>query len=91
MRSQDKGSGQVQASVSSDAPNNINFYALRSRGEQYTSPYVVIDMLNVLSIDVYVLLNPGAILSFVTPLVAKKFDILLDICMNFFYSTMDDE
>ena len=52
-------------------------YALRSRGEKDTSPDVVADMLKVLSIGVYALLDPGATLSFVTPLVAKKFDILL--------------
>ena len=33
-------------------------------------------MLKVFSIDVYAFLDLGAILSFVTPLVAKKFDIL---------------
>ena len=35
-------------------------------------------MLKVFSIDVYALLDFGATLSFVTPLVAKKFDILPD-------------
>ena len=35
-------------------------------------------MLKVFSIDVYVLLDPGATLSFVTPLIAKKFDTLPD-------------
>ena len=33
-------------------------------------------MLKVFSIDVYALLDPGATLSFVNPLVNKKFDIL---------------
>ena len=36
-------------------------------------------MLKVFFIDVYALLDPGATLSFVTPLVAKKFEILPDI------------
>ena len=36
-------------------------------------------MLKVFSIDVYVLLDPGATLSFVTPLIEIKFDILPDI------------
>ena len=36
-------------------------------------------MLKVFSIDVYVLLDTNATLSFVTPLVSKKFDILPDI------------
>ena len=41
-------------------------------------------MLKVFSIDVYALLDPGATLSFVTPLVAKKFDILPDILHEHF-------
>ena len=36
-------------------------------------------MLKVISIDIYALLHPSDTLSFVTPLVAKKFDILPDI------------
>ena len=36
-------------------------------------------MLKVFSIDVYVLLDPGATLSFLNPLVAKNFDIFPDI------------
>ena len=36
-------------------------------------------MLKVFSIYVYALLDPGATLSFVTPLIANKFDILPDI------------
>ena len=36
-------------------------------------------MLKVFSIDVYSILDPDANLSFITPLVAKKFDILPDI------------
>ena len=40
---------------------------------------MVTGILKVFSIDVYVLLDPGATLSFVTPLVDKMFDILPDI------------
>ena len=36
-------------------------------------------MLNVFSIDVYALFDPSATLSFVTPQVGKKFDILPNI------------
>ena len=36
-------------------------------------------MLRVFSIDVYALLDTGATFSFVTPLIARKFDILPDI------------
>ena len=77
MKGQHKGSGQ--ASDCNSAPKKNHFYALRSRGEQETSPDVVTGMLKVFSIDVYVLHDPNPTLSFVTPLVAKKIDILLDI------------
>ena len=36
---------------------------------------MVTGMLQVLSINVYPLLDPGATLTFVTPLIARKFDI----------------
>ena len=53
---------------------------------------MVTDMLKVFSIDVYALLDPGATFSFVTPLVAKKFDILPDILHeHFMVSTLVDE
>ena len=45
LKSQDKDCGQAQASGSSDAPKKNRFHALRSRGEQETSPDVVISML----------------------------------------------
>ncbi|XP_069151902.1 uncharacterized protein [Solanum lycopersicum] len=78
LKSQDKGSGQAQASGSSDGPKKNHFYALLSKGEQETSPDVVTSMLKVFSFVVYALLDPDTTLSFVTPLVAKKFDILPD-------------
>ena len=40
---------------------------------------MVTGMLQVFSLNVYDLLDPGATLSFDTPLVARKFDILPDI------------
>ena len=46
LKSHDKGSGQDQASESSDAPKKNRLYALCSRGEQETSPDVVTGMLN---------------------------------------------
>ena len=50
------------------------------------------DMLKVLSLVVYVLLHPSATLLFVTPLVAKKFDILPDILHEpFIVSTLVGE
>ena len=84
VRDQDKGSGQTQESGSNEAPKKYRFYALRSRGEQETSPHVVTGMLKVFSIDVYALLDPGATLSFFTPLVDNKFDILPDILHKLF-------
>ena len=41
-------------------------------------------MLKVFSIVVYALIDVGATLSFVTPLVVRKFDILPDILHEFF-------
>ena len=76
MKGQDKVSGQAQISGSNGAPKKNYFYALRSRGERQTSPDVVTGMLKVFSIDVYALLDLGSTLSFVTPLIAKKFEIL---------------
>ena len=61
LKSQYKGSGQAQASGSSDAPKKNRFYALRSRGEQETSPDVVTCMLKIFTLDVYALLDPAAI------------------------------
>ena len=73
------GSGQTQVSGSNEAPKKNHFYDFCSRGEQETSFDVVTGMLKSSSIDVYALLDPGATLSFVTPLAAKKFYILPDI------------
>ena len=77
LKGQERG-GQTQASGSSDAHKKNHFYDLHSRGEQKTFPDVVTGMLNIITTDVYDLLDPGATLSFITPLVAKKFDILPD-------------
>ena len=76
LKSQDKGSGQAQASCFSDVPKKNRFYALGSRGEQETFPNVVTGMLKVFSLTVYALLDPVSTLSFVTPLVDKNIDIL---------------
>ena len=78
LKGQERG-GKDQASCSSDAPKKKWLFARRSRVEQETSPDVVTDMLKVFSIDEYAFLDPDATLSFVTRLVAKKFDILPDI------------
>ena len=70
-----KGSVKSQASGSNEAPIKNRFYALFSRGKQETFLDMVTGMLEVFSIDIYVILDPDATLSFFTPLVAKKFDI----------------
>ena len=76
LKSQEKGSVQAYAGSSSDAPKENLFYALRSMGEKETSPNVMTGMLKIFTLDVYALLYLGATLSFVTPLVAKKFVVL---------------
>ena len=78
LESKDKGNGQAQASGSSDATKKNRFHSLRSKDEQETSPDVVTGLLKVSSLDAYALVDPTATLSYVTPLVHKKFDILAD-------------
>ncbi|KAH0768772.1 hypothetical protein KY290_012753 [Solanum tuberosum] len=46
------------------------------------SPDVVTDILNVFQLDVYPLLDPSATLSFLTPYVAMRFDVLLDVLLD---------
>ena len=53
MRGQNKGSGEAQASGSSDAAKKNRFYALRSRDEQETSLDVMTSMLKFFYIDAY--------------------------------------
>ncbi|XP_055826375.1 uncharacterized protein LOC129894748 [Solanum dulcamara] len=52
----------------------VKLYAMGSRQDQEDSPNVVTGMIRVSSFDCYVLMDPGAMLSFVTPYVASKFD-----------------
>ena len=79
MSGQDKGSGQAQANSSSDASKKNHFYTLGSSEEQETSSDVVTCLLKEFSIDFYAFLQPASTLSFVTRLVAKKFENFLDI------------
>ncbi|KAH0709554.1 hypothetical protein KY284_010981 [Solanum tuberosum] len=51
-------------------------YAITNRQDQKNSPDVVTGMIKVFVFDVYAFLDPGASLSFVTPYVANKFDVL---------------
>ncbi|XP_010326460.1 uncharacterized protein [Solanum lycopersicum] len=79
LKSHVNGSGQAQASGSSDVPKKNRFYALHFVGEQDTPPDVVTSTLKIFTFDVYALIDPVSTLSFVTQLVTKKFDALLDI------------
>ena len=80
MKVQDIENGQSQDSGSIvDALKKNHIHGLHSRGEQESSPDVVNGMLQVFSIDVYDLLDPGYILSFITPLIVRKFNVLPDI------------
>lgn len=82
----DKGSGKESGS-DLDPPKKNHLYALRSRGELQSSPDVVTGILQVITINVYSLRDLGNTLSFVTPLVAKKIDILSDILKEPFMVT----
>ena len=55
------------------------FFALKGREKQEMSADVVTSMLQVFSTSVYALLDPGCILSFVTPLLSLSFDILPEV------------
>uniref|UniRef100_M1D8Y9 Gag-pol polyprotein n=1 Tax=Solanum tuberosum TaxID=4113 RepID=M1D8Y9_SOLTU len=71
-----------------NASKQNHFYALQTRGDQESSPDLVLGMLKVFHIDVYALFDPGATLSFVTPFVAMRFDMLPDILLEpFSFST----
>ena len=86
MRSQGKRNSQFQPSgPSSEASIRDHLYAVKARGEQESSPDVVIGLLQVFSFNVYALHSPGATLSFVTPLVGRMFDVLLDVLIRPFY------
>ena len=80
MNVQEKGSRQDQVSCSNVISLKKNhFYVLRSRGEQVSFVCMVTSILQVYCSDVYALLDLVATLSFVTPLIDRKFDILPNI------------
>ena len=68
MKGKNKESGKASGS-NVHALNKNHFYALRFKGEKETFPDGVTGMLKVFYIGIYALLDPGATLSFVTPLV----------------------
>ena len=80
MKGKHKNNGQDKASGSNvDAPGKNLFYALTLR-EEYESFPIWLPVCYMFSLLMYmILLDPGDTLSFVTPLIARKFDILPDI------------
>nr|AAV31171.1 Putative polyprotein, identical [Solanum tuberosum] len=77
-----------RGATSSTGGGGNRLYAITSPHEQEISPNVVTCMIKVFAFDVYALLDPGASLSFVTPYVANKFDVLLErLCEPFCVST----
>ncbi|XP_075080213.1 uncharacterized protein LOC142165745 [Nicotiana tabacum] len=67
-----RGRGRFGASGSGGQQNRI--YALSSRQDLESSPDVVTGILSVFSIDMYALIDPGSTLSYISPLVASKWD-----------------
>lgn len=71
--------GQNSTSGSAGGSQSQNrFYAFSSLQDQKGSPDVVTSILQVFSHDVYALLDPRDILSFMTPYVAVKFGVSLE-------------
>ncbi|XP_070002821.1 uncharacterized protein [Nicotiana sylvestris] len=75
---------------SSNNPQNC-IYALAGRQDQESSLDVVISILSVSSYDVYALIDPGSILSYVTSLVASKFGIKPKLVKPFEVSTLVED
>ena len=61
------------------APRYIQFYTSDGRQGVDVVPDVITSMLKVFDFDVYALIDPNATLSFVTPFVAKKFRVDLEL------------
>ena len=61
--------------AASEPPKMKKFYSLKGRQEQVKSAYVVTCMLQVFSTSAFALIDPGYMLSFVTPLLALTFEI----------------
>ncbi|KAK4733619.1 hypothetical protein R3W88_007880 [Solanum pinnatisectum] len=79
-----EGNQATPSGSKANAPKKNRFYGLQSRSDQEGSPYVVTDMLQVFSIDVYALLDHSATLSFVPPFVAMKFEVPPEELKEFF-------
>ena len=72
--------GDRRATSSNGAQNRT--YALADRQNLEASPDVVTSMLSSFSFDVYALIDPGSTLSYVTPLVAGKFERIPELLVN---------
>ncbi|XP_070017960.1 uncharacterized protein [Nicotiana sylvestris] len=79
------GRGRGGASSPSSPQNRI--YALAGWQDQESSPNVVKGILSVSSYDVYALIDPGSTLSYVTLLVASKFEVKPKLVKPFEVST----
>ncbi|XP_070017380.1 uncharacterized protein [Nicotiana sylvestris] len=77
-----RGRGRFGASGSGGQQNRI--YALLSRQDLESSPDVVTGILSVFSIDMYALIDPGSTLSYISPLVASKWDREPELLQNSF-------
>ncbi|XP_069143317.1 uncharacterized protein [Solanum lycopersicum] len=78
--------------VAAEPPKRNRFYTLKGREKQEKSVDVVTGTLHVFSFPVYALLDSGSTLSFVTPLVASKFDLHPEILHEpFLVSTLIGE
>ena len=82
-KTQGRESDHVQASAPcSDAPERNLFYALKCRGDKEGSPDVFTSMLKVFLINICTLLDRGATLSFLTPLLGMNFNVLPDVLVE---------
>ncbi|XP_070036657.1 uncharacterized protein [Nicotiana tomentosiformis] len=71
------GRGAARGGAQSSGGPNC-FYAISGRQSAEASPDVVTGILTVQSHDIYVLIDPGSTLSYVTPYVAMEFGIELE-------------
>ena len=70
---------QRNSTAAAEPPKSYRFYYLKGRKEQQKSANVVTSNLHVFSFPVYALFDHGSTLSFVTPLVSSKLDLIREI------------
>ena len=71
-----KGNQEQSSGVIFDFHKNNRYYGFKSRGNKEGTSDIVTGMLQVFSINIYAFLDSSANLSYVTPLVSMKFDVL---------------